>query len=497
MNILTRVKDRMRSMMSGSSGVNHILAVSGAAIGAQGISLLVGPINSRLYRPLDYGVLAVFAATLSVFSELATMRYNEVLPIAEDETEGIHILILCFLIATAWAVLAASVVLLAGDSIVHWLAKGNPQMGHYLWFLPVGFFTTSVFTILSSWAIRKRAFMKLSVARINQSLLGSGCTVVMGLFRTGALGLLTGNFVATSTGVKKLSEIAYQDWRAERARISWAGVVQAAKRYYRYPLYTTWSAVMIQFSSQIPVLFLTKGFGSEYAGYFSLCNRILTLPATLIGNAISPVFFSRIKEAHEEGTLKTMTLRLLDAIVGIDIFFMMFLALFGDLFFSLVFGHQWYRSGQYAAALSPWLLTSFLVTPFYSLPLLFERQATVLVFQSTLLALRIGSMLLGIAMKNDLLAMWIFGGVSAVYMVCYLGWLLHLVQIPLWLPMRNLAREILLALTLFGACRMLLWLSHGNLYLTGAALVPVLCYGGLRGLRQLQRARNPMAAGPA
>ena len=417
------------------------------------------------------------------------MRYNEALPIAEDDTEGMHLLILCFIISIGWTAFGALVVLVEGSTMARWLAKDNPQMVRYLWFLPLGFFFMSTFTILSSWAVRKRAFLQLSAARVVQSLLGSGSMVVMGLFHTGALGLLTGSILSTSTGVRKLASSTYEDFKIERRKITVAGLKQVAKRYYRFPLFTTWSATMIQFSTQVPVLFLTKGFGSEYAGYFSLCNRILTLPATIIGNAISPVFFSRIKQAHEEGNLKDMTLRLLDAIVGIDIFFMMFLAFFGDIFFALVFGTQWHRAGQYAAALAPWLLTSFLVTPLYSLPLLFERQAAVLGFQSFLLAIRIASMMLGIALKNDLLAMWIFGSVSAAYMLVYLGWMLHLVGVSFAGPFRTLGREVLLACILFGGCRILLRLSHDNLYLTGVVLLPVLVYGGIRGIRQLKRAR--------
>ena len=483
-----RMRDQLKAKLSGSSMASQALVISGAAIAAQVIGFVVGPINSRLYTPLNFGVLGTFSAIFSIFTELAAMRYNEVLPVAEDENEAMHIMLLCFIIAIAWAVLASLVVIIAG----HWLARkylNTPLIADYFWILPIGFFATSTFAILSSWAIRKRAFTKLSIARINQSLLGSGCTVTMGLFHKGVVGLLTGLLVAMFAGIRKLIVVAYKDFQAERPRLSFAGIKRVAKRYYRYPLFNTGSAVMIAFSSQVPVWFLGQGFALECVGYFAMSNRMLNIPAALIGQAIQPVFFSRIKQAQKDGTLKAMTMRLLDAIVGVDVFFMMFLAIFGDLFFSIVFGARWHRSGQYAAAMAPWLLTSFLVQPLYTLPFIFERQATVLIFQGVLLAVRIGSLMIGIHFKNDLLAMWLFGGLSTIYMLIYLGWMLHLVEAPIWPPLVKLGRELLLAIVMLGSCRLLLHYT-GNRYLTAIALAPVLAYGAFRGLRQLNRARS-------
>ncbi len=490
MTIFDKVRGRIKSLASGNSATKHVLAVGSAAVAAQVIGVIAGPINSRLYHPTDYGTLAVFSTLFGLFSVLGTMRYEMAIPVSEDDTEGMHILLLCLLIAGLWAIFAGLVVLVAGKSAALWLSKDNPQMGRYIWFLPLGIFTSSVFTILSSWAVRKRAFVELSTARILQSLFGSGCMVVMGLFHTGALGLLTGSIVFTSSGVRKLFLVALRDFRDQASKVTFAGLKAAAMRHYRYPLYTTWAALLTSFSSNIPVFFLTKGFGSEFTGYFNLCTRILTLPAAVIGAAITPVFFSRMKQAQQEGNLKEMTIRMLDGIMGINAFFMVFLALFGEHFFTLAFGQQWRRSGQYAVALGPWVLCSFFVTPLSNLPLLFDRQAMALFFQAVLMGIRIGSLLIGIALKDDMLAMWLFGGSSALYMLVYMGWLLSLVEVPLRRPFFQLGRELLLAGGLLGGCRIVMAWSGNNPYATSLALIPVIAYAMLRGYRQLTKGRS-------
>jgi O-antigen/teichoic acid export membrane protein len=242
---------------------------------------------------------------------------------------------------------------------------------------------------------------------------------------------------------------------------------------------------MNTFSGLVPVLLLTRGFGNAYTGYFSLCQRILFLPILLVSGAITPVFYSRAKLAQKDGTLARLTTRLVDSIAGVNVFFAVFLGLFGEWLLVLVFGAQWRRAGQYAVALAPWVLCNFLVNPLEALPLVYNRQRTAFIFQIVLLLLRTASLLVGIHFRSDLLAMWLFGGTSAVYMLVYFSWLLRLVDGPVAQTLGRLGRELVFALTIFGGCRWLMEASHHNLWITSAALIPALCYFTFRGTRQL------------
>lgn len=489
MNLSAAIPARIKSLLAGSSATKQALTVSSGAIAAQCVALVAGPINSRLYTPSDYGTLALFSALLSICSVLATMRYDLALPVAEDDTEAIHILLACFSICCAMTALSCLAILLLKNSALPWLARTNPQFLKYVWLLPVGLFANAFFTMLSAWTVRKRNFKDLTIARLNQSILGSGCMIVMGLLRTGGLGLLTGSLVFTSSGVRKLFFTTLKDFRRLKSVISSMDLRRVIIRYYRFPLFVTWATFISSFSAQVPVLFLTKNFGPASAGHFTLCSRILTLPSVVISSAVAPVFFSRIKQAHQEGNLREKTVQMLDSLVGINVFFMIFVALFGEALFTTVFGARWARSGQYAAALAPWVMCNFLAAPLENLPLLFERQGTHLAFQIGFLAVRIGAMLLGIWLQNDLLAMVLFGTASTVYVLIYMGWLLSLVQISLGRPLLKMFRELLIAMALLGSCRLVLWLSHGNLWLTAILLLPCLGFGTYRGLRRLLSGR--------
>jgi|GEM_PF-7008445 len=490
MAAVTSWLERLKRSFSGSSFAKHVMVVSGSMVVGQAISVLVGPINSRLYKPSDYGTLSLFGAMFSVLGVVGTLQYEMALGTVDDDNEAVHLLLLCLLMIGIWTGIIALVALTAGDHLAHLISKDDKQFLRYLWFLPVGVCTASLSSTFSRWGMRKHAFPQLSLVQITQNIVASTCTVTLGFLHFGLRGLITGSIMSSAYMLWKLPRLTFPDLVAQKSRISLAGMWEVAARHYRFPLYTTWSVLLDSLSGLIPVFLLTRGFGNTYTGYFSLSQRIIFIPTLLISGAITPVFYSRAKQAQKDGTLAALTSKLISSISGVNVFFAVFLALFGEWLFVLVFGAQWRRSGQYAAALAPWMFFSFLVNPLEALPLVFNRQRTSFLFQIVLFFLRAGSLLTGIALHNDLLAMWLFGGASALYMLVYFIWMFRLVDGSVVEVLLKLGKDLALAFAAFGACRLVMWWSNNNRLLTSLCLAPVLAYFSFRALRQILQARK-------
>jgi O-antigen/teichoic acid export membrane protein len=484
---------RIRGSLQGSSFVRQVLAVSGSSFFSLALSLAVGPINSRLYRPLDYGTLALFGAIFTLAGVVGALQYEMAIPVAEDEDEGAHLLLLSLLLVLFWTVVAVLTVAWAGPALARFIAKDDPQIARFLWFLPPGVFLAAMYQVLNRWAIRQQKFQAFSAANILGSSLGSACTIGMGLSGMGFKGLIVGEVLSKSSMDGVLAWAGYRRFMDRFRNLSWQGLKHAAARYYRFPLYNSWAVLLTNLSNIAPVFLLTKGFGASYTGYFSLCNRVLFLPTLLISGAITPVFYSRAKKAQVEGNLRALTLNILNGIGALNISFTVFVAVFGELLFVWAFGPQWRRAGQYAAGLAPWILCAFLVNPLEGLPMLFDRQRTVFGFQLVLFGVRSGSILAGIALKHDLAAIWMFGTTSALYTLVYLAWLLKLVDAPIKPLARRMGRELLLSGALFGACRLFAaWVGNRPLP-TLLVLAPVLGFFAVRGVRQLLQARETTA----
>src|SRR5690349_9462435 len=68
-----------------------ILLASGTAFG-QGLVVLASPLLTRLYRPADFGVLAVYIAIISIFDVIAALCYELAIPLPQDDVMAANLL---------------------------------------------------------------------------------------------------------------------------------------------------------------------------------------------------------------------------------------------------------------------------------------------------------------------------------------------------------------------------------------------------------------------
>lgn len=466
--------------------LRHSIYVSSGMIAAQFVSIVSSPLNTRLYKPEDYGLMALFGAVSAMLAVLATMRYHMAIPVADNDAEAAHLLILCFLLTGALTGIVASISLLWGSKLCPILTDDS-RMLRYLWFLPICVFGYSTYTILSSWATRKKDLGTLSVSRVLQSVNGACVTVGLGFLRSGVLGMIIGGFVGQSSGVVLLLRCAVRDIKAISGEITLASIFRVARRHRRYPLYSVWKTLSNSLSTYIPTLILVSQFGPRETGYFSLSQRILLLPSVLIAGAMAPVFYSRAKKAFEEGILRELTQKVASGLAGLNAFFLLFLVAFGPDAFSLVFGEQWRRAGVYSSLLTPWLFVNFVVTPLATLPYVLERQREDLIFNTVLIVIRFGSLLIGCIYRSDILAVGLFGMTSAVYMTVYLRWLMSLVSADFMQVVKQMGRELTILTPPVAACRLILFWGGGHIWwLAMAAVMIVALYAVKRNLTYLR-----------
>ena len=128
-------------------------------------------------------------------------------------------------------------------------------------------------------------------------------------------------------------------------------------------------------SLQIPILLLGVFFNSAIVGFYSLSHRIISMPATLLGNSIGQVFFqesSSIKDNKE--SLRKLTLRTYKNLFKIGLIPFLLIAVFADYIFGFIFGKSWIIAGEYAQALSMWVFFAFIAAPLSNLHITFEKQ---------------------------------------------------------------------------------------------------------------------------
>ena len=103
-------------------------------------------------------------------------------------------------------------------------------------------------------------------------------------------------------------------------------------------------------------------------GFYSHVQRVLGLPASLIGSSIGRVFFYEAnKEKQSTGkainTFKQTIKKLL--LIGTPIFCILFLTV--ESLFAFVFGESWRIAGEYAQIMIPFFFVQFVVSSISSI----------------------------------------------------------------------------------------------------------------------------------
>ena len=140
---------RERGVRRGNFGSDVLKLVTGTVL-AQGISLLLSPLLTRIYAPQAFGVWAIFSSITTIIGVIACLRYEVTIMLPESDEEGASLLGASLLIVTVISIATLAAVLVGRSAIVSVLKA--PEITPWLWLVPVAVFVNGVYLALSSWS---------------------------------------------------------------------------------------------------------------------------------------------------------------------------------------------------------------------------------------------------------------------------------------------------------------------------------------------------------
>ena len=389
----------------------------GGTAGAQALMVLAAPLLTRLYSPEDFGLLAVFTAVLALFGVIAAGRYELAIPLPESDQDAANLTVLGFVLVLLTSAVTFAVFLLWPQPIAD--ALNAPGLAPYLWLIPFGVFFLGCYEVFSKWAIRRKQFPTIARTRIVQALGTLG--IQLGAFKFGVPALLGGHAAGQGLGATGLALSALR--RPEFRQCSFAGICEQASRHRKFPLYSTWTALFNTASLQLAPIMFVAIYGASVAGLYALTLRILSMPGSLIGNAVGSVFLSSAPAARRNGTLKDLVEKLHARLAMAGALPLMVLLFFGPDLFEFVFGAEWRKAGEYAQWMAPWIYLQFQWSPLSMLSTVLELQREGLIAQFLNFLIRFGSLVLLAVMGVDANSgVFVFAVVSAGTYLAILLW---------------------------------------------------------------------------
>ena len=411
------MREALARLLPAGSFARNVGVLTGGTAAGQAIIVAASPILTRLYSPEEFGVLAVFAALLGILGVIASLRYELAIPLPETDEDAANVAILSLVVVLGMALASAAVAIPLRQPIAD--ALNTPLLAKYIWLLPLGLLLIGIYQVFNYWAIRTKAFSAIARTKLIQSL--SMVTVQIAGYALGPLALLSGRIFGQAAGTAALGSLAFANRSEAFRRASPFGVRDAATRYHKFPLYSSWAGLLNSGGSQLPPILFSVFYGAGAAGLYMLAHRIIALPMTLVGKAIADVFMPDAVEALRESRLRDSVALVQKNLARIALPPAAILFIVAPDVFRIVFGPDWEEAGHMVRWLTPMLFLQFIVSPLSRIFLVLERQKLGLILQGNLFVLRLGSLVItGFFSVTFLNAVFWYGMASAIGFFMYI-----------------------------------------------------------------------------
>lgn len=415
------MKSSLAKLLPQHGFVRSVAILVGGTVGAQALTILVAPVLTRLYDPTDFGLLATYTGLLTIWSVIASLRYELAIPLPQEERDAANLVLLSALLTVFNTLVSILFVGVFGNYLASLFA--TPVLASYLWLLPLGILLSSLYRVVNYWAVRQKEFGAIASTHIQQST-GKALIQLIG-FKMGAFNLLLAQSLSQGIGVARLGRIFIRatPWSS----LSFQALKSIAARYRRFPIYSTGEGFLNTVGLQMPPLLFASLFGPAAAGHYSLATQVLSLPMTFVGNAVGQVFFSRAAQAHRDGALSVLVINLHSRLSYIGFPPALLLIFVAPDLFSVVFGTEWRLAGDFVVWMVPWLYLVFVASPLSTLFAVVEKQVQGLAFQVILALARLSTVGLGAYLYQDVLTTVALFAIASAF--CWLGFLFWLAAI--------------------------------------------------------------------
>lgn len=390
-----------------SSFLAPVLMLSSGTALAQLINVGVFPLLTRIYTPVEFGVFTLYLAVVTVLATVNTGRFEYAVLASETDADAWGCVFGTLALATVSSALLLMLLLAVG--VLGWFAL-DPVLAL---FVVAGLWLQGSYRAFYYWFNRMRRYGGMTRNRVWGAITMALVSVTLGLLGLGAVGLVAGSLAGVAVNALGLTRAAWLE--AHPPRPAGPAIAGLLRRYYRYPAFLVPAGFLQGLSSQLHVLIMNAAFGPSVVGGVGLYQKVVSVPATTIGNAVGDVFKQQGAELLKRdgecvALVRSTGIRL--AVVAVPVFVV--LELWGPAIFEWVFGEGWRFAGEYARPLAWMFLVGFVVAPLSALLFVAEKQKYVLYIQMLLLALVAVALGVGWWQGDAMLTLWLFAGAYVI-----------------------------------------------------------------------------------
>lgn len=420
--ILWKFFDRFKSPF-----VRNISVVAAGTAGAQAIAVIFAPGLTRIYGAEAFGVLGTFTAMVTVVSSLSALAYPIAIVLPESDLDALGLVRLSVGLSVLMALLAGAGLLLFGDGLLSFL--GMESMSGYLLLVPLAMLFSAWYQTAQQWLIRHQRFSLMARVGVFHSFLLNSAKAGIGWFYPLPVVLI---FLATVGQALHSVLLGFGALRQgfgvaipDRDTGSYS-LKDLCHKYRDFPLYRMPQNFINAATQGLPVLLLASFFGPASAGFYTLASLVMGRPSSLVGKAVSDVFYPRVADGARRGNaLSPMILRSTVALILLGVLPFGIVVIFGPSLFSFIFGGEWGVAGEYARWLALFFFFNFINKPSVAAVPVLGIQKGLLLYELFSTAGKAGGLLIGFFIyKSDIISIALFSLIGVVAYIVMIIWII-------------------------------------------------------------------------
>ena len=258
---------------------------------SQVVNIIALPIITSIYGTKGFGVYALILGLTFMLSPASTLKYDYGLYTTHDQVKRDKLTSLSFVLCFIFGLFLLAVHYVSPGFINFLLLDDSYSLENVEMFLPLLLISISGFQVVNSNLFVNSKFTLASIVKVVEVLFFIAFAYFM---KENKNGLIFSKMI--SCGIIVLVFLFYFINKINFSKIKSTFIEFKEQPFYLFPAHT-----LNAFSREIPLIFLGYFYGIEVAGLFALSNRIIRLPITFIGQAISDVFRTKTMDIIQSG----------------------------------------------------------------------------------------------------------------------------------------------------------------------------------------------------
>ena len=364
----------MRLRLPASSTMRGVIAISSGTLVGQLIVAAATPILSRIYEPEAFGVHSTILAIASAIGPAAALKFDSAIMLPRRDADARGLLILSLMSTGAVAVVAGLAAMLFGPMAFSEAWSTVPLAPLWVFALVTA---TGVFTSLVQATLRGKSYGAVGWRAAVQSTATTAAQLGLGLLSPTPASLLGGTVIGRGLGF-------FAFGRALRPLVRSTGGATfrvLVRSYWRSPLLLAPSSLLNAFGSQMPLVVVAAVFGAASAGQLGMAQRLVFLPAAILGAALAQVFGAEVAQRLRDGAGSSRrlylaaTLRI--SLVAVPVAVIIIIA--APWAMPWLLGNEWAVSGPLAQAMALTASLGLIVSPLSQVYLVHQSAASLFV----------------------------------------------------------------------------------------------------------------------